>query len=364
MSRLRIVIIQDYLRGGGTEKHSVLLANHFASRGNPTTLVTFRPGGVLSDRLKTGHYVLQPVDYRLNFLAPGLIRTLKGLAPDVVLAMGHEANMRLGKIKSALPDVSVIGTLRASRLRSRQLLRNYRQADRVIANSKWARQQLITKGVPQAQVEVINNMLGFAKASGSGDGQADGLRESLSKPADKTLLVNVAGFRKGKGQAELLTALQGLLKGGGHTLWLVGEGPLRASCEKLARILEIEPHVRFWGRCNDVEAILSHADIMVHTSRFESQPNALIEAQACGVPVVAWDFAGVGETFEHGRSGLLVAHGDVHGLVQGVLRLSQDHTLRKAFARYAAEFAWIHFDDSTNGDRYLELFADMKDTSG
>lgn len=139
-------------------------------------------------------------------------------------------------------------------------------------------------------------------------------------------------------------------------LWLVGDGPELSRCKALAEVLGIANVVRFAGRRDDVFDLLTAADICVHASRTESQPNALIEAQSAGLPVVALDIAGVGETFQDGVSGMLIKDTDLSGFTDGVTRLIRDPKLRESYGRAGREFALAKFDDTRNAFGYLELF--------
>ncbi|MDB4385700.1 glycosyltransferase, partial [Opitutaceae bacterium] len=98
---MKILVVQDFLRSGGTERQSVLLASSFARAGHATTLVTFRPGGVLQpsesvDGLEIRS--LQSRDTKLDWWAPALIRRAKSWAPDIVLCMGRMANCYGGSL--------------------------------------------------------------------------------------------------------------------------------------------------------------------------------------------------------------------------------------------------------------------------
>lgn len=344
---MRIVILQDWLRGGGTEKHTVLLANGFAAAGEYVTVLTYRPGGALAGSLKVPHEVLQLFDTRLNFLSPGLVARVRSLAPDAVLAMGYEANRKLPLLRRKLPGLRLIATLRGGRTLSRQYRQAFAVADAVIANSSWARGRAIEAGTNAAKTFVVNNLLGDHPPTPSAESRLQ-IREALATEPEDCVLICLAGFRRGKGQAELVGMLAPLLRNPGLRLWLVGDGPQRVNCEKLAEVLDIADRVVFPGRRVDALAVLQAADMCVHASRTESQPNALIEAQACGLPVVAWDTAGVGETFIDGESGLLVPYGEVRGFAEAAARLIGDAGLRAAFGQRGRAFALEKFDDAKN----------------
>ena len=92
---MKILIVQDYLRSGGTERQSVFMATAFALAGNEVTLLTFRPRGVLETDTEQQPFAfrsLQPFDTRLDWFAPRLLKTVEEAAPDLVLCMGRMAN--------------------------------------------------------------------------------------------------------------------------------------------------------------------------------------------------------------------------------------------------------------------------------
>src|SRR5687768_14502309 len=114
---MKILVIQDYLRSGGTERQSILLANAFAAAGHETTLLSFRPGGALASTVASTvkRIALQPVDVGLDWFAPGLAASAESAAPDVVLCMGRMANCYAGGLKRRLRTTAVISTMRTGK---------------------------------------------------------------------------------------------------------------------------------------------------------------------------------------------------------------------------------------------------------
>jgi hypothetical protein len=91
---MRLLVLQDHLRSGGTERQSILLANAFAAAGHAATLLTFRPGGALAGTVSPAveRASLQPRDLGLDWFAPGLRRQVRARRPDLILLMGRMAN--------------------------------------------------------------------------------------------------------------------------------------------------------------------------------------------------------------------------------------------------------------------------------
>lgn len=111
-------------------------------------------------------------------------------------------------------------------------------------------------------------------------------------------------------------------------LWLVGEGPERASLERLAADLRVEGRTTFVGTTSDVASYYAAADIFALTSDSEGIPGVLLEAAYAALPVVATDVGLVGECVLDGESALLVRP-EVEAVAGAIGRLVEDVGLRQ-----------------------------------
>ncbi len=114
-----------------------------------------------------------------------------------------------------------------------------------------------------------------------------------------------------------------------------GDGPLRQSLEAQARDLGIGDRVLFLGHRTDVPALLAAFDVFVLPSLYEGLPNAVLEAMACGRPVVATAVDGTPEVVDNGVTGLLVPPRDPARLSEALLKLAGDARLRSRMGREA-----------------------------
>ena len=109
----------------------------------------------------------------------------------------------------------------------------------------------------------------------------------------------------------------------------IGEGELREGTEALVRVAGLSKRVVFTGTRDDVERILPAFDVFCSSSTSEGLPNAVQEAMAAGVPVVATDVGGIRELIDDGESGFIVPSGDVEAMVKKVKLLLDSPELRR-----------------------------------
>jgi glycosyltransferase involved in cell wall biosynthesis len=359
---MRIIVLQDYLRSGGTERHSILLSREFASLGHEARLVTFRPGGALSGTAGPGLRSLQPFDTGIDWFGPGLLRTVLGGRPDIVLCMGKTANCYAGRIQRRAAarglGTRVVATKRAGGQIEGLYYSSIKNAAHVVANSIDAAQDLVLEhAVDKAMVSVIHNSLVFPGSSWALDPD---LRTKLGAGPATSVLLSVGMFRPEKNQRALLEIAAGLPPDWDWRLWFAGEGPERAACERLAAKLGISGRVRFLGYQADPGPLYRAADIAVHASREEALSNFLIEAQSHGLPVVACHALGNRECFIPGRTGWDVAQGDYEGFRASLALLAADTPeARNARSDEARAFALREFDPGRQVAAYIRLFESL-----
>lgn len=356
---MRLLILQDHLRSGGTERQSILLANACAAAGHAVTLMTFRPGGALAKTVSAAvtHASLQPRDLGLDWFAPGLRRQVRARQPDLILLMGRMANCLGWRLTPLAP---VVATMRTGKPLPAWFRRTLRASRHVVANSREARDQLLQgHGLAREQVAVIPNSLVFppeADAAQTAARRAE-WRARLGTPPEAQVLVCVAMFRPEKNQPELIEIVRELPAAPPWQLWLAGEGPELAACRRRAEEAGLVERVRFPGFLADPSPLYAAADVAVHASRSEALSNFLIEAQAHGLPVVAAAAQGIAECFVPGETGWMIPRGD-HAAFRERLRecLGAGPEIRAGRARAARAFARENFAPDRQVAAYMELF--------
>jgi N-acetyl-alpha-D-glucosaminyl L-malate synthase BshA len=169
------------------------------------------------------------------------------------------------------------------------------------------------------------------------------------------VIVHVSNFRAVKRTADAVRTLYLVRKRAPAELTLVGTGPEEAAVRELADRLGVLPHVRFAGEEPDVARHLRGAALFLSTSEFEGFGLSVLEAMACGLPVVATNSGGVGEVVSESCA-LQADVGDVEGLAGRVLLLLDDEARARRMGEAGRRRAQELFDVNRIVPRYEALY--------
>jgi N-acetyl-alpha-D-glucosaminyl L-malate synthase BshA len=139
-------------------------------------------------------------------------------------------------------------------------------------------------------------------------------------------------------------------------LLLVGDGPERSRAETLCRELGVGDAACFLGKRHAIAEALAHADLFLLPSDSESFGLAALEAQACGVPVIASRVGGVPEVIADGESGILVPAGDASASARAAIALLSDEPRHRAMGLAARARAERHFQPGPAVDAYESIY--------
>lgn len=138
-------------------------------------------------------------------------------------------------------------------------------------------------------------------------------------PNDEALIVHTSNFRKVKRVDDVVRVFNNVRREIPAKLLLVGDGPERKNIESLCRELGTCDDIRFLGKLDQVEEVLSVADLFIMPSEKESFGLAALEAMACEVPVISTNTGGLPELNVHGETGFLSNVGDVEDMTKNAL---------------------------------------------
>ncbi len=169
------------------------------------------------------------------------------------------------------------------------------------------------------------------------------------------VIVHVSNFRAVKRTADAVRALYLVRRRADARLVLVGAGPEEGAVRELAERLGVLDRVRFAGEEPEVARHLRGAAALLSTSEFEGFGLAVLEAMACGLPVVATDSGGVREVLS-ASSGILAGVGDVEALAEGLVRVLEDEALGRRMGEAGRRRAEEMFDLDRVVHQYEALY--------
>jgi len=241
------------------------------------------------------------------------------------------------------------------RLHRPQIRFTLHAAARVLAVSESLKRVGVGLGVPASHIRVIPNGVDTARFRPI---DRDEARRRLGLPPDRTVLLSVGGLNEGKGHHRVISTLPRVLAHRPDLLYVIvgGDRPsdsFRATIEAMAQRHRLQRNVMLAGerRHDEIPLWLAAADLFCLASRSEGRANVLLEALACGVPVVTTDVGGNGEIVTGPNLGVLVPPRDddaLAGAIVGALGRSWD---REALVAHARTHSW----ETTARDVFDEL---------
>ncbi|HEY3379267.1 MAG TPA: glycosyltransferase [Armatimonadota bacterium] len=214
---------------------------------------------------------------------------------------------------------------------------------KIICVSQGEYEEALAVGLPEEKLTVIANGLDPAAWPVPTPTQRREIRGHYQVPPEALVIGALARLTPQKGIDLLLAAAEEFLPDFPDARVMIwGDGPERRALQRLARRLRVK-RVAFYGEASEPWRAYAVMNIFCAPSRWEAGPYAVLEAMACGLPVVASDVPGHADYLEHGESGLLVP-ADLPGPLDGALRsLLRDTDEREALGEAARRRVAHHF---------------------
>ncbi|MFZ3136615.1 MAG: glycosyltransferase [Thermodesulfovibrionales bacterium] len=269
--------------------------------------------------------------------------------PDIVFGMLHYACIILSLMKIRLRDrVRIIISPRTPSKDAinfyfkdnmkKRLVWNFmvrffcRYSDRIVVASEGIKEECITEyKAERKKVVTINNSV---DAQSVGRFSVESIDEESSP--DHFVISTAGRLSAEKNIAVLLNAFALMRRDLKAKLWIVGDGPERPHLKSLAASLNIMDDIVFWGFQENLYKFIKKSDIFVHTSLFEGFGNIILEAMACGVPVIATNCPfGPREIINNGENGILVPVSDEGALAKALKMVLENKEARKRFVENA-----------------------------
>lgn len=345
--RIRVCYIIRQLGKGGAEKQLFYLVRGLdKSRFHPV-VVSLTPGGYWKGRFKDLNVEIFEIEggrFRYFKRLINILKFLRTLMPDIVHTFMLTANSygRFGALLAGVPvivgserSIAEIGNDKKKwEIWLDKVLCSF--TDTIICNTETARLNLIKQhSFASEKLTTILNGFDWAEFQSHGDPAMN----ERGVPSEKAVgtVGTLSGVKNHRLFLDVARIVSDQYSGDSLFFIIVGDGPLRGELQAYAQHIGLGSKVLFTGERDDIPRLLRRMDVFVHTSRYEGLCNAIMEAMAGGLPVVATDAGGNRELVLENETGFLCPVRDPSALAEKILLLLRDGSLaRKMGAKGAA----------------------------
>ncbi len=356
-ARILLVVDGFYPATGGAEKQVRTLARAFTAAGHAVEVVAPQ----LDTKLPTADAVdgipLTRLSYpHIKLLGAALLCARYGFwiwnrrADFDAIHVNMAKNLAAvsGLVRPFIPATVTVkisgawefdGGLLDPKLRHRPIQRLYnwcvRRVDNIQCVSEYTREMLRAAGYRDASLLMIPNAVDLTRFAPP--------PRTAREPGAPMTVAYVGRIRPVKGVKVLVDSWPKVVPGCNARLLIAGDGAERESLARTARESGVGDSVEFMGEVSDVPGVLARADIYVQPSFQEGLPNAVLEAMAMGLPIVATRVSGNEDVVADGDNGLLVPPGDPEALAAALRRLIADPALAARMGRRSREIVESRF---------------------
>lgn len=270
-----------------------------------------------------------------------------------------------GALAAKLAGVPIVihaerGTIEGRRRNLFVQRRLLKVVDQVLSASEALRQRLAAStGFPYEKIKPIPNGVDVSLFSPRPT-EKQRIRKNLGLELTAIYIGTVANLRPVKNHALLLRVGSRLCQSHEQVRFVfAGDGPLKEQLVALAEELGISTKVRFLGARSDIPEVLNALDIFVLPSLSEGMPNAVLEAMACGLPIVATRVGGIPELIDDGNTGFLVPSEDERQLEAILGHLLHDDAKRRALGEKGRQRVLECFRLERMVNEYQELYSSL-----
>lgn len=381
--RINILHLIQGLKIGGAE---VLLLHYIEALGSVNYrhyVYYFGPKGSIAERLKDLEVIIvkgknrNKINNPIRFIRShyklfiDLIKFIRGNKISVLISHLGQAN-QLGVIVGKFSRIPAFPTVhntmafvdRRKWCNLRKVIKKiidniiYRIADRVLVVSNEIKD--IVKNtfyIKSSKIVIVKNGIIFNERLYY---RMD-LSEEFKGPLKEIKIIAVGSLIYQKAMDVLIKGADELIKQKflNFTVLIVGEGEERKQLQILVKKLKLEQHIKFLGLRNDVINLIKSCDIFVMPSRYEGLSVAMIEAMACGIPIIASDAPGLRHHVVDGQNGLLFPVDDQTMLATKILKLIKDKRLRAHVSKGARKAYENEYDMLKNIKTLDKLLSEL-----
>ncbi len=355
VNRIHVLEVAGNAIVGGMEKYVCSLIERLPARDFRVTCVApFESSFTERLRQLDTEVFVTPMDDDPHWNSIELVTALvRHLKVDIIHAHLPKAHVLAG-IAGHLAGVPVVATVHQGGMSGHELAIANTTGSHLTAVCRQAYYDALTLGMLPDRISLIYNGVDTQRFAPGGDGSA--FRASLGVPEGAPLVGFVGRCEWLKGPDQFIRAAESVSQVLPEAHFaVVGEGPMDAELRTLVAKMGLQGRMHLTGVRTDTANIYPAFSVLAQTSRSEGLPLVLLEAMACGLPVIAMGVGGIVEVVQAGISGLLAAPGDWLGVGRGIIRLLSNPELAAELGRAARR----RVEESFNLDDTVTQMADL-----
>jgi glycosyltransferase involved in cell wall biosynthesis len=359
---MRVLFVGTNRGGGGTESHFIALTRALAASGHEVAAAVCPDDVIHRGLADDGRIQLFPAEFRSRRdlrTIHDVSRLMRTLRPDWAVGMFKAEYWGLAHAAKSAGTPLVLFSHLDQRIRPTMVNRYMRLVRGVLVPSHYLRMRKIERGLPPSRVAVLANPVDVDRFTVDAALRAH-TRASFGLQDDDLVLGYVGRFEAPKGVETLARAMNAAMRRTPrlHALW-VGHGASEDSLRAITRDGGFDERHHWLPWLDDVLPAYAAMDLLALPSvGSETFGRVLIEAQACGIPVLGARNGGIPEALVDGETGRLIAPGDVDAWTRTIVDLADNHAARRRYAAAARPFA-LRFDSRCIAEdfpRALDLF--------
>ncbi len=296
MRKKRILFFTPTMRGGGAEKIISILLNYLNNDIYQLYLVMIEDDGIFSKNLPDHIKSIKLNHSRIRYSFLKILKIFYTIKPDLTFSIHGYLNLYLMLIKLFLPaktkyicSEQTIASIHNRKMKNPELINLlykflYNKFNIIVCPSQYIKNDLTNNfSVMSSKIEIITNPIDIKKI------ETDSKLTDAILPQKKKNILAVGRLTKIKGFDLLIRAFS-IINDDSYHLTILGDGEERESLEQLSWELNIKDRVSLPGFKKNPYPYMVQADLLVSCSEYEGFPNVILEANACGTPVLAIDY--------------------------------------------------------------------------
>ena len=366
-----IIIVIDSLDGGGAESQVIKLANGLNKENINVTVFPLRSGGRLTKQATDLDIKIIEGDFQssrnIKSFVKGFIllcHTIKSKDPAIVHSFLPLSNF-LGSLAGLISRAKYIITSRRGLIKLNYLKKRWRLldkisnflSDKIIVNSESIIDEMIRiDAVNLDKVICIRNGINLEKFNIKNYCR-NNMRSTLSLSNTDFAWAKVANFSSIKGHKDLINAFKDIHSKYNSKLFLIGKD--NGTLEELQDLVieqGLENKIKFLGFREDIPEILLAMDGYICASHTEGFSNAILEAMASGLPIVATDVGGNSEIIKNEKNGLLVKSKDQSDITRIMIKIMEDSILSQKIAKDALRTVNEKYNTEKMVKSYIDIY--------